>query len=367
MGLPMRAAQDAPPVQDVEQGDPVLSPAPGGKKRQSYLGLVWSQFRRSKLNLMSLGIIVFLAVVALGADLLASDMPLLMKLDGETYVLPNLTPAAKRPPTLRRHSAESLREAMGPEDWAIFTPVGRGPLDIDIMERLQPPSGNHWLGTDAIGRDVLARIIHGTRISLSVGVVSVGLYVLIGIFLGAMAGFYRGWVDTIVSRLIEAKMVFPTFFLILTVMGMVEKPSIWHVMLVIGLTGWAGVSRLIRGEILRIRELDFVTATRALGGSDTRIILRHVIPNAIGPVFVTASFGVAGAILVESSLSFLGFGTPPPTASWGELLTQAYEHAVASGAWWLTVFPGFAIFLTVTVYNLLGEGLRDAMDPRLKR
>lgn len=366
--MSVHTARDLPPEEANEISQPELPPAHGkARKPQSYMGLVWSQFRRSKLNLVSLGVILFLAVVAIGADMLASDMPLLMRWEERTYVLPNLTSAAKRPPELRRHSPESLLDAMGPNDWAIFTPVGRGPLDIDVMERLQPPSDEHWLGTDAIGRDVLARIIHGTRISLSVGVVSVGLYVLIGIFLGAMAGFYRGWVDVVVSRLIEAKMVFPTFFLILTVMGMVEKPSIWHVMVVIGLTGWPGVARLIRGEILRVRELDFVAATRALGGSDGRIILRHVIPNAIGPVFVAASFGVAGAILVESSLSFLGFGTPPPTASWGELLTQAYEHAVASGAWWLTLFPGLAIFATVTVYNLLGEGLRDAMDPRLKR
>lgn len=337
------------------------------QRRRSYFGLVWSQFRRSRLNLIALAFVVLLAGVAISADLLASDLPILMKLGGRTYVLPNLASHESRPPELRRHSPDSLRDAMTPDDWAIFTPVGRGPLDIDVMERLQPPSDRHLLGTDAIGRDVLARIIHGTRISLSVGAVSVGIYVLLGILLGALAGFYRGWVDTLVSRLIEMKMVFPTFFLILTVMGMVEKPSIVHVMLVIGFTGWPGVARLIRGEILRVRELDYVAATRALGGSDLRILVRHVVPNAIGPVFVAATFGVAGAILTESALSFLGFGTPPPTASWGELLTQAYDHAVASGAWWLTVFPGLAIFGTVTAYNMVGEGLRDAMDPRLKR
>ncbi len=345
-----------------------VAPAPAERVRsRSYGQVVWSQFRHSKLNLVALALIGALALVALLADFIASDMPILMRYQGQLYVLPNLADAAERPPELRRHSPDSLLDAMGPEDWALLTPVGRGPLDADVINRLEGPSARHWLGTDSIGRDVLARIVHGTRISLSVGVVSVSLYVLIGIFLGALAGYYRGWTDVIVSRLIEVKMVFPTFFLILTIMGIVERPTIWHVMLVIGLTGWPGVARLIRGEILRVRELDFVAATRALGGSDRRIVLRHVIPNAIGPVFVAATFGVAGAILTESSLSFLGFGTPPPTASWGELLTQAYENAVTAGAWWLTVFPGLAIFLTVTAYNLVGEGLRDAMDPRLKR
>lgn len=337
------------------------------QRTKSYARLVWEQFRRSRLNMLALWTIVLLALVALFADFLASDMPIAMRYRGELYLFPNLVSDERRPPELRRHSPESLVEALGEGDWALLTPVGRGPLVADVVERLKPPSARHLLGTDGIGRDVLARIVHGTRVSLSVGVVSVGLYVLIGILLGALAGYYRGWVDVLVSRLIEMKMVFPTFFLILTILGIVERPTIWHVMLVIGLTGWPGVARLIRGEILRVRELDYVAATRALGGSDLRIVLRHVIPNAIGPVFVAATFGVAGAILIESSLSFLGFGTPPPTASWGELLTQAYENAITAGAWWLTVFPGLAIFVTVTAYNLVGEGLRDALDPRLRQ
>lgn len=340
--------------------------APTRPASTSYLRSIWRRFAQSKLNLVATAVVVFFAALALFADFIAADLPIVLHLDGETYLLPNVRPQSTLPPELRRLDPEGLWEEMGPEDWAIFTPIRRGPIDIDLAARLESPSGDHWLGTDAIGRDVLARIVHGTRISLSVGVVAVGIYVLIGILLGALAGFYGGWIDMIVSRLLEVMMVFPTFFLILTIMGIVERPSIWHVMLVIGLTGWPGVARLIRGEILRVRELDYVAAVRALGGSDRRIILRHVIPNAIGPVFVAATFGLAGAILVESSLSFLGFGTPPPTASWGELLTQAYDHAVTSGAWWLTVFPGLAIFLTVTAYNLVGEGLRDAMDPRLR-
>ena len=358
----MSVATARPVAEEMEQ-----APAPEPQRTRSYGRMVWEQFRRSKLNLIAAGLIGFLALIAASADLLASDMPILMKWQGELYVLPNLLPEAQVPPELRRHSPESLRASLQEGDWALLTPIGRGPLDIDVAHRLQAPNTLDPLGTDGIGRSVAARIVHGSRISLAVGVVSVTLYVLIGILLGALAGYYRGWIDAVVSRLVEVMMVFPTFFLILTIMGIVERPTIWHVMLVIGLTGWPGVARLIRGEILRVRELDYVAATRALGGSDWRIVLRHVIPNAIGPVFVAATFGIAGAILTESSLSFLGFGTPPPTASWGELLTQAYDHAVTSGAWWLTVFPGLAIFLTVTAYNLVGEGLRDAMDPRLRR
>ncbi len=345
---------------------PVAEQPSAPRASRSHASAIWDRYARSTMNRIALAVVVGLVAVAVFADFIAADLPILLRLDGQTYLLPNLASPGARPPELRRLDPEGLWEAMGPDDWAIFPPIRRGPTDIDLLARLQPPSSEHWLGTDSIGRDVLARIVHGTRISLSVGLVAVGIYVLLGVLLGALAGFYGAWVDLVVSRLIEVMMVFPTFFLILTIMGIVERPSIWHVMLVIGLTGWPGVARLIRGEILRVRELDYVVAVRALGGSDRRIILRHVIPNSIGPVFVAATFGLAGAILVESALSFLGFGTPPPTASWGELLTQAYEHAITSGAWWLTVFPGLAIFLTVTSYNLMGEGLRDAMDPRLR-
>lgn len=342
------------------------APTSGPKQQASQARLIWRRFARGRLNVAALGVVFVFALLAVFADFLASDMPIVLHLDGKTHVLPNLASETSRPPELRRLDPEGLWDAMDPDDWAIFPPVRRGPYAVDLLARLEPPSSRHWLGTDAIGRDVLARIVHGTRISLSVGVVAVGLYVFIGIVLGALAGFYGGKIDLVVSRLIEVKMVFPTFFLILTIMGIVERPTIWHLMLVIGFTGWPGVARLIRGEILRVRELDYIAAVRALGGTDTRVIMRHVIPNSIGPVFVAATFGLAGAILVESSLSFLGFGTPPPTASWGELLTQAYEHAITSGAWWLTIFPGLAIFFTVTAYNLVGEGLRDAMDPRLR-
>lgn len=227
-----------------------------------------------------------------------------------------------------------------------------------------PPT--HVLGTDDVGRDVLSRIIHGTVIAGSVGVVSVSLYVLIGIVLGACAGYFRGWVDILLSRVIEIVICFPTFFLIITIVAVADKPSIYNIMLALGLVSWTGVARLVRGEFLKAMNDDYVQAARALGFGHTRIIFRHILPNSIAPVFVTASFGVAGAILTESSLSFLGFGVAPPTASWGEILQQGRRY-IQEDLWHLVWVPGACIFYTVTMFNLLGEGLRDALDPKLRQ
>jgi len=221
----------------------------------------------------------------------------------------------------------------------------------------------HHMGTDGTGRDLMTRMIWGSRISLSIGFVAVGIYVFLGIVLGALAGYFGGWTDILISRAIEVVICFPVFFLILTVVAFLD-PSVFNIMIVIGITGWTGVARLIRGEFLRLRGQDFVIAGRALGFSDTRIIFRHVLPNALGPVLVAATFGVASAILIESSLSFLGFGVKVPTPTWGSVLSSARESWVY---WWLTMFPGFAIFLTVTMYNLVGEGVRDAVDPKLRQ
>ncbi|MDT8419578.1 MAG: ABC transporter permease [Desulfuromonadales bacterium] len=241
--------------------------------------------------------------------------------------------------------------------------VSGDPAAIDVSQSLLPPSLAHPLGTDDLGRSVLVRLLYGARISLLVGFVAVGISCLIGIFLGALAGFYGGWVDTLIMRFVDIMLCFPTFFLILAVIAFLN-PSIWNIMIVIGVTSWMGVARLIRAEFLSLRERDFVQAAIALGASDMRLIFRHILPNALSPVLVTATLGVAGAILTESALSFLGIGVQPPTPSWGNMLITGKQ--TLGSAWWLSVFPGLAILITVLGYNLLGEGIRDALDPRLK-
>jgi len=244
----------------------------------------------------------------------------------------------------------------------VITPYG--PDDLDLYHVLMPPSGSHWFGTDDLGRDVLTRIIYGARISLKVGFVAVGIAVAIGTVIGLVSGYYSGRLDNILMRFVDIMLCFPTFFLILAVIAFLEQ-SIWYIMIIIGLTGWMGVARLVRAEVLSIRERDYVMAVRALGASDTRIIFRHILPNSLSPVLVSATLGVAGAILTESALSFLGIGVPPPTPSWGNILTAGKEYI--EFAWWLTLYPGLSITVTVLAYYLVGEGIRDALDPRLKR
>lgn len=238
------------------------------------------------------------------------------------------------------------------------------PDAIDAYHVLLPPSSAHWFGTDELGRDVLTRVLFGARISLKVGFVAVGIAVCIGTAIGLVAGYYGGWVDALLMRLVDIMLCFPTFFLILAVIAMLE-PSIWYIMVVIGLTGWMGVARLVRAEVLSLREREFVMAARALGASDLRIIVRHILPNALSPVLVSATLGVAGAILTESALSFLGIGVQPPIPSWGNILTSGKDYI--EFAWWLSLFPGLSILITVLSYNLVGEGIRDALDPRLHR
>jgi len=235
------------------------------------------------------------------------------------------------------------------------------PNNQDLLSRLQPPSKAHWFGTDELGRDVFSRIIFGTRVSLSVGFIAVGIALLIGTSLGLAAGYWGKWLDTIIMRFVDIMLCFPSIFLILMVIAFLE-PSITHVMVVIGLTSWMGLTRLVRGEILSLRERDFIQSARVLGLSTPRILFLHLLPNAISPVLVAATLGVGAAILVESALSFLGLGVQPPQASWGNILTSGKDYIYV--AWWLSLFPGLAILITVLAFNLLGEGLRDVLDPR---
>lgn len=246
---------------------------------------------------------------------------------------------------------------------AVFAPfIARyDPNSINLENALMGPSREHLFGTDSLGRDLFSRMLFGARISLSVGFVAVGIAVLIGVVVGSAAGYYGGWSDNVISRIIDIMLCFPTFFLILSTIA-VLGPSIWNIMIIIGVTSWMGVARLIRAEILSLKEREFIEAARAIGAGDLRIIIRHLIPNGIGPVLVSATLGVAGAILLESGLSFLGLGVQPPTASWGNILTEA--KSTLGIAWWITVFPGLAILVTVLGYNLLGEGLRESFNPQ---
>ena len=242
-----------------------------------------------------------------------------------------------------------------------LAPYDPGAIDLKIV--LAPPSADHLFGTDQLGRDVLSRMIWGARISLKVGFMATGIALLIGTALGAVSGYYGRWIDAGIMRFVDIMLCFPTFFLILAVIAFLE-PSIWNIMAIIGLTGWMGITRLVRADFISLKERDFVLAARSIGASDSRIIFIHILPNAMASVLVAATLGVAGAILTESALSFLGIGVQPPTPSWGNILTAGKDNIDI--AWWLSLYPGLAILITVLGYNLLGEGIRDSLDPRLR-
>ena len=233
------------------------------------------------------------------------------------------------------------------------------PDEINVDNILLPPSLKHLFGTDALGRDVFTRVIYGGRISLLVGFVAEGIAIIIGVILGSISGYFGGRVDNFIMRFADIMLCFPTFFLILSVITFLE-PNIWNIMVVIGVTGWMQIARLVRGEFLTLREREFVLYEKVIGNKDFIIIFKHILPNAINPVVVSAAFGIAGAILTETALSFLGLGVQPPTPSWGNILTSGKDMMEA--AWWL--FPGIFIFISVLCYNLIGEGLKDALDPK---
>jgi len=273
----------------------------------------WKKFQRNRLALAGFFIIMLFSAVALSADLIAPYPP-----DRQ---------------------------------------------DISFEGIPQPPGSAHLFGTDNYGRDLFSRALYGTRISLMVGLCAVMIYILIGIILGALAGYYGGWIDTLIMRIVDIMLSIPTFFFILAIQVMLT-PSVYNVILVIGLTGWAAPARLVRGQVLSVKEAAYVEAARACGAPDSLIIFRHIIPNSLAPVIVMATLGIAGAILTESVLSFLGLGVQEPQASWGNMLMRAQEYI--STAPWMALYPGLLIMVTVLAFNFIGEGLRDAIDPKLR-
>jgi len=421
---------------------------------QSYWAYVKRQFRKNKRALFSLYFVGFMVFIALTADFLANEKPIYCKYEGKTYF-----------PIFRSYAVslglgswpvefQNIRWSEIKFDKAIFPPIPYSPENIDYAnsqfkspfdeQRVKSKKWWHWLGTDELGRDVLAGMIHATRIALSVGLISMFISTIIGVILGSLAGFFgddkiklsrirlwlnvifffialffafstRGYaiadglarspismfvqilislgifgaiillgnllaklfekipylgtstnvpVDLTVSRLIEIMVSIPHLFLIIAIVATMERGSLIMVMVIIGFTSWTGIARLIRGELLKVRNLEYIEAAQALGYSPWRSLFKHAIPNALSPVLISIAFGIASAVLVEAFLSFIGVGVPPKTVTWGSLLNLA---RVKPDAWWLAIFPGFAIFITVTLFNLIGEGLTDALDPRLKQ
>jgi peptide/nickel transport system permease protein len=323
----------ATPTRDLTEADAGTPEPEAVQESQTYSKLVWQQFRRNRPALVSLAAIGVLALTAMFADFLAGNKPYFMKYGGKTYFpafrqyAVYLRLADWQQPLRRRRNFKRLNS-----EYAIFPPVPYGPSDVNLSEKYEPPGTTHFLGTDRLGRDVLSGLIHGTRYALTIGLVSVAISMI------------------------------PALFLIITVAAFFP-PSLFFVMMILGFTGWVGIARLTRSQFLQVRSYDFVSAARSLGYSSGRIMFIHILPNAIAPVLIPAAFGVAGAILAESGLSFLGIGVPAEAITWGAILAGARNN---TAAWWLVIVPGFAIFITVTLYNLLGDGLRDALDPKMK-
>jgi len=320
--------------------------------RKGYWNNVWKEFKKNRLSVAGLVVVAILFMIAIFAPLLANNKPYIYITDDDVYFPVFIDYQEFRGRDLKKEQFEGFK---------IFPPIPYSYSEYDLDAIVLPPSRDHILGTDEQGRDLAARMIYGARVSIFIGFVAVFIYVSIGILVGALAGYYSGWVDMVISRMIEIVMCFPTFFLILTILAL-WGPSLLSVMVVIGITGWTGIARIVRGEFFKLREQDYVIASRALGARDMWIIFKHIMPNALAPVLVSATFGIATTILVESSLSFLGFGVQPPTPSWGDILSQSRDFM--DFAWWLTMIPGIAIFITITSYNLVGEGIQDAIDPK---
>ena len=348
-----------------------MNKAAAPKKSPGFWRLAWRRYRTHKLGMFGLVMVLALFVVGFCAPLIANDEPIVCKYDGKIF-FPGFVETIQNIPfastVLRkdkpfRFPSFNFKESYDPDrgDWAFWAPIPFGPVEL-AANPLESPSKVHWLGTDESGRDVLARLVYGTGISMKIGFISMGIAVVIGLVLGASAGYYGGWIDMVISRIIEIIMCFPVFFILLAILAWLP-PRIEYVMIVIGLTRWVGIARYARGEIMRLRDSDFAMAARALGASSPRIIFRHLLPNSLAPVLVSVTFGVASAILIEAALSWLGFGVQAPQPSWGTILRSGYEN-LFTAAHMIPPACG-AIFIAVLSFNLVGDTLRDVIDPRL--
>jgi peptide/nickel transport system permease protein len=371
---------------------------------ESYTARIWRRFQADTFALIGLIVVVVLFVVAALAPFLANNHAIVRVADGHVTfpIFPNLEPIEwrfliyvplggivyfLRGPLFRQPWVGFLAVlgAVGlleiglalahpindptndrdrPASFKLMPPIPYSPIESG-PDQFSPPSSKHLCGTDSTGRDIAARMLHGARTSLSIGFIAQSIALVVGVTLGGLAGYYRGWLDIGVCRFIEIMDCFPPLLLILVVISLSDfQNNMFYIMAVIGLTSWTGLARLVRGEFLRLGSQPFPQAAQALGATDFRVITGHLLPNALGPILVSSTFGVASAILIETSLSFLGFGMQAPTPSWGDILNDA--HRYIDFAWWLAFFPGCAILLTIMSYNFVGEGLRDAVDPRLK-
>jgi peptide/nickel transport system permease protein len=368
---------EPPPTPLPPAAQPAIARAPAA----GYWVETWRHFRRRKLAVIALGFVIFLCFVALFAPMIVGTKPIVCTYKGNIYFpfLGYYVRSWENPIFVKDRFRDLYSIALkkkDPESWAIWPLVYQDPYrrvrDGEWPD--QPgnplgvngePSRVNWLGTNQQGFDVFAQMVHGTQIALSVGFVSMTIAAAIGITLGALAGYLGGWPDMLISRLIEVVMCIPTLVLILAIVAMLDHVSNYHLMAIVGITGWTGIARLARGEFLKLKELEFVAAARAMGAGRMRIMFRHLLRNALAPVLVPITFGIADAILIESGLSYLGFGASPPNPSWGTLLHSG--RIAIEQMWWLILFPGLAIFLTVLAYNLIGEGLQEATDPRLRQ
>jgi peptide/nickel transport system permease protein len=339
----------------------------------------WRHFRRRKLAVAALICVGILCIVALFAPMIVGTKPIVCEYKGHLY-FPFLGYYARtweNPVFFKDRFRDVYTTALkekDPDSWAIWPLVYQDPYRRVRKDEWPGEPGNpigsapsrlNWLGTNQQGFDVFAQMVHGTQIALSVGFVSMSIAAAIGITLGALAGYLGGWVDMMISRVIEVVMCIPTLVLILALVAMLDHVSNYHLMAIVGITGWTGIARLARAEFLKLKELEFVSAARAMGAGRMRIMFRHLLRNALAPVLVPITFGIADAILIESGLSYLGFGASPPNPSWGTLLHSG--RIAIQQMWWLILFPGLAIFITVLAYNLIGEGLQEATDPRLRQ